>query len=424
VLGIEFSLWLASQAAAIDELSLEPVLEVLARRQRFIVREGVIELANGMFSPLYRFRHSLYQEIVLERTDPNVRAQAHERAGLATERLFMGREADVAGDLAWHFHGASEHIRAGKYFRLAAANALKRYAPREAAALLHGALTHAAHLSSDDRDRLELPLLLELGQAQLAAGDSTLATATLTRLERRADEAHRSNDQLRALLALVEAQAGISSEAAMSLARRIGETAPHATDETLAASAAIRAGLTELIYEGWSDDIADRCMDTWRTLPRHSVEEQRSLAIRLLFVYTSRSQYAAAWTAGKKLLPYVMRTGNLGDSLAGCYLLAVAALHLGRWGDAIEVASEGAAIADKTGTTQFGVSMRMLEAWIALEGQRFDEARRLSLADRPIAEGPGCKAPLQMSLLFGGAAALGAGDLDGAEKDLERLRHW
>jgi hypothetical protein len=29
-----------------------------------------------------------------------------------------------------------------------------------------------------------------------------------------------------------------------------------------------------------------------------------------------------------------------------------------------------------------------------------------------------------MSLLFGGAAALGAGDLDGAEIDLERLRNW
>jgi ATP/maltotriose-dependent transcriptional regulator MalT len=141
-------------------------------------------------------------------------------------------------------------------------------------------------------------------------------------------------------------------------------------------------------------------------------------------VQTMRSQYAPAWTAGRKLLPAVIRSGNLSDCLVGCYLLAIAALHLGRWGDALEVAGEGAAIAERTGATMSSVSMHLLEAWIALEGQRFEEARRLSLADRSLAERPGCKVPLQMSLLFGGAAALGMGELGAADADLERLRAW
>ena len=59
VVGVEFSLWLAAHAANIDELALEPVLEMLARRRTLIVREGVVELANGVFSPLYRFTHGL-----------------------------------------------------------------------------------------------------------------------------------------------------------------------------------------------------------------------------------------------------------------------------------------------------------------------------------------------------------------------------
>jgi DNA-binding winged helix-turn-helix (wHTH) protein len=424
VLGLEFPLWLAAQAAAGDELAIEPVLEALARRQRFIVREGVVELANGMFSPMYRFRHSLYQEIVYDRTGQDLRSQAHERAGLATERLFAGRETDAAADLAWHFHRAGDHGRAARYFRLAAANGLKRYAPREAAALLHGALTHAAHLPYDERRRIELPVLLELGQAQLAAGESALAVETLTRLDRRADEEHRHDDRLRALMVLLEAHSGTSHRIELDLARTITAIAPRATDETLAATALVRAGLTELIHDGWSDEIADRSLDTWRTLPRTAVDEHRSLAIRLLFVQTMRSQYAAAWTAGRKLLPAVVRSGNLSDCLAGCYLLALAALHLGRWGDAVEVAAEGGAIAERTGASMFGVSMRLLQAWIAVEGRRWDEARQLCVSDRALAEGPGCKIPLQMSLLFGGAAALGAGDLDAAEADLERLRAW
>ena len=81
VVGVEFSLWLAAHAANIDELALEPVLEVLARRRTLIVREGVVELANGVFSPLYRFTHGLYQEIVLDHTPAKGRVDAHARAG-------------------------------------------------------------------------------------------------------------------------------------------------------------------------------------------------------------------------------------------------------------------------------------------------------------------------------------------------------
>ncbi len=92
---------------------------------------------------------------------------AHARAGLAMERVFAGREHEAAADLACHFHGAGDHLRAARYLRVAAGNALKRYAPREAAALLHGAVTHAAHLAPDERARVEIPLMLELGQAQL-----------------------------------------------------------------------------------------------------------------------------------------------------------------------------------------------------------------------------------------------------------------
>ena len=98
VVGVEFSLWLAARAADVDELALEPVLEVLARRRTFIVREGVVEMANGLFSPLYRFAHGLYQEIVLEQMATRPRADAHARAGLAMERVFSGREHEAAAD--------------------------------------------------------------------------------------------------------------------------------------------------------------------------------------------------------------------------------------------------------------------------------------------------------------------------------------
>jgi DNA-binding winged helix-turn-helix (wHTH) protein len=424
VIGVEFSLWLAAQAADVDELALEPVLEVLARRQTFIARNGVIELANGLFSPLYRFKHSLYQEIVLDGMGTAQRARAHGRVGFALERLFSGREREIAAELAYHFHGAGDHARAARYLRLAAENAVRRYAPREAAALLHGAVTHASHLSASERTDLELPLMLELGQAQLAAGEAELAVLTLNRLERRAESEERPNDRLRAVLALSDAHVGTSRELTLQYARLASRLATAATDPTLAPTGVIRSALIELYFEGWSDTLADRALEAWRMLPKAAADEQRTLAIRLLTVHQLRAGYAGVWTAGRRLLPMALRSGNLTDCLYCYQLLVLAALHLGRWGDAMEVASEGAVLADRTGSTRHGAALRLQQSWIALEGQRWDEARHLSLSERPLLESGGWANALQMSLLFGGAAALGQGRLDEAAADLERLRDW
>ena len=422
--GVEFSLWLAAHAANMDELALEPVLEMLARRRTFIVREGVVELANGVFSPVYRFTHGLYQEIVIDHMQPAARAAAHARAGLAMERVFTGREHEAAADLACHFHGAGDHFRAARYLRVAAGNALRRYAPREAGALLHGAVTHAAHLAPDERARVEIPLMLELGQAQLAAGETDLAIQTLSRLERRAADERRHDDRLRALLTLAEAHVGVSRESALTCARQIKVVAPLATDAALASTADIRAGLIELHFDGWSDEIADRCLDALRDLPRQISDEHRTLAIRLLFLHTSRSAYAIAWRTGRKLLPLALASGDVADCVYCYYLLGVAALHLGRWEDALAVAAEGAAVSERTGSARYAVTMRLLQAWIALESQRFDDAYRLSVEDRALAESSGWANARQMSLLFGGAAALGLGRLAEAEADLEALRDW
>jgi tetratricopeptide (TPR) repeat protein len=106
------------------------------------------------------------------------------------------------------------------------------------------------------------------------------------------------------------------------------------------------------------------------------------------------------------------------------YLLGVAALHLGRWDDAQAIAAEGAAVSERTGSTRYAVVMRLLQAWIALEAQRFDEAYRLSVEDRAIAETGGWVNARQMSLLFGGASALALGRLADAAADLECLRDW
>ena len=93
----------------------------------------------------------------------------------------------------------------------------------------------------------------------------------------------------------------------------------------------------------------------------------------------------------------------------------------------MEIALEGAAIADRAGSIRHvGVSMRLLQAWIALEGQRWEEARRLSVAERPLIEGPGCTAnALQMSSALRRGRRPRSGRIRSTPlSDLERLRDW
>ena len=149
-----------------------------------------------------------------------------------------------------------------------------------------------------------------------------------------------------------------------------------------------------------------------------------SLAIRLLFLQTSRSAYANAWTAGRKLLPLALGSGDVADCVYCYYLLSVAALHLGRWHEAKTLATEGTALCEQRAARATRSSCGWLQAWVALEGQRFDEASRLSVGDRPLVETGGWANPRQMSLLFGGASALAQGRLADAAADLECLRDW
>ncbi len=425
VVGFEFGLWAAARAADEDEVALEAVLEKLARRQTFVVRDGVTQLPDHEVTPRYRFKHQLYQEILQQGLAADTRARAHQRLGEAYERTFTGCERDMAAELARHFHGAGDSARAARYLRFAAQKAAERYALREAGALLHGALAHAGRLPAAARLPIELPALIELGASQAGLGEGALAIATFSRAERLAREASQPDNELRALLALAETHVFTSRKEGLRYARLASDLAIGVTDRTLAATGAIRAGMLELYIGGWSDQIADRCLHAWGTLsPDTDVDARRPLGIRLMFVQCLRSQYAQALTVGRKLLPMAVRSGSLTDSILCYESLVCAAVHVGRWADAIRFAAHGVSLAQKTGSALDAALMRLMQAWIAVETQRWDDARRLSLSGRALLRSSGWIVGQQMSHVFAGAGALGLGLLDEADEHLESLREW
>jgi predicted ATPase len=124
-------------SAGLDEevVKIEEVCDGLARRHQFLLPAYLAELPDGTITPRYRFIHALYLDVLYERVAPTRRSQIHARIGQRGETIYGDRVGEIAAELAVHFEQARDWTRAVKYLQLAAENALRRTANREAVTL-------------------------------------------------------------------------------------------------------------------------------------------------------------------------------------------------------------------------------------------------------------------------------------------------
>jgi type II secretory pathway predicted ATPase ExeA/tetratricopeptide (TPR) repeat protein len=169
VAGREFAA--ASVAAGLErsEDELEDRLSRLARRGQFVVQAGPAAWPDGTVSEAFRFAHDLYPEVLSARIPAGRRARLHHRIGVRLEAAYHGDRAPVAPELAGHFVNARDAARATEYLELAATQALRRNAPRDAVPSLEAALEQVSRLAEEgERARLELRIQMLRGPAIIA----------------------------------------------------------------------------------------------------------------------------------------------------------------------------------------------------------------------------------------------------------------
>ena len=145
--GMQFSA--AAVAAGLEERgeAVEERCATLARRGQFLQSSGVEEWPDGTLMGCYRFRHTLYRQVVYDRLPVGRRIQLHARIGARLEAGYRERAAERAAELATHFEQGREYSRALSYLRLTAEKALQRSAFQEAIGLLRRGLTLLPKLS-------------------------------------------------------------------------------------------------------------------------------------------------------------------------------------------------------------------------------------------------------------------------------------
>jgi class 3 adenylate cyclase/tetratricopeptide (TPR) repeat protein len=124
-------------AAVIGKQFSAPVVEEMLKQNPAadisnLETVGLISLASSVPEIEYTFRHTLIQEVVYGSILKSERVDLHRLAGEALEQLYSNRREEMASRLAEHFWQAGEQQRALEYFLIAAENASRSYANREA----------------------------------------------------------------------------------------------------------------------------------------------------------------------------------------------------------------------------------------------------------------------------------------------------
>ena len=132
VAGPEFAVASVAAGVPLSTDRIEALCEALVQRVPFVEACGLAIWPDGTVSGQYRFRHSLYQQVLYRRLSEARRVQGHRRIGSRLEVAYGARATEIAAELAVHFERGQDVAQAVRYLHQPSATALGRYAYQEA----------------------------------------------------------------------------------------------------------------------------------------------------------------------------------------------------------------------------------------------------------------------------------------------------
>jgi predicted ATPase len=260
VAGPEFSTRTLSGGMYGDLARIESLCEALAKRRQFIRPARMIQLSDGSLLARYGFIHEMYRHVFYLGVPAPRRIILHRRIGEFQETAYADHLPEIAAELAVHFAEGRDYLRAIRYRRMSAANALRRYANHEAVEHLAKALGLFERVPLQDRAVLEMACLEELGAARPTMDHNAEAAADFERAVECAHAAGRTDWEVKALLRLsavlfwTDQDRSLEvAERAVALSRTLPEPWLHIQAKGYCASRRIR-------LQGWTDDDFQDCL--------------------------------------------------------------------------------------------------------------------------------------------------------------------
>jgi DNA-binding winged helix-turn-helix (wHTH) protein len=405
IAGASFSSNMISAEAGIDSYSAEDLYEELSRRHHIVKWVGTQSLPDGSVTERYEFVHALYRQVLYDRQLPGRRARLHRQFGERLAALYAQRIEAVAPELAYHFEQAADWPRAIEFLQRAADLAVRRYAHRQADAMLTRALELVNHLPESGRIRAEPQLLAALAALRKETFDMR-AVETYETLVSRAADYGLVDTQVRALIDLSYMLSFTSADRCLGAAHRAQQLSD-AQAPMMRSRIRTACAYRRILVSGWNAEDALEVREGLAGLDESShirwmYGEYRE-AVRLTHELREKEQLKRREEAGPLILESKIGVGS------GLQLV-----FLGEWGDALKEFAVAMADAQKNANDHTILWLQIHQAWLHLNAQDFTGALAICqsaiarLSDRTPRTAPA--AQQRRALIIAGLALVALGD--------------
>jgi predicted ATPase len=166
VVGLEFSAAAMSDALEKTTEEIDQQCETLWADGQFIEPGNIETWPDGTLTGCYRFQHHLYLEVIYQQIGEVRQARLHRKVGERIESGYAERAQEIAASLAEHFDRGHDTERCFHYRKLAAEQALSRYAYSTAIEQFGKALDKLGQLpETAERNQQEVECLILLGMS-------------------------------------------------------------------------------------------------------------------------------------------------------------------------------------------------------------------------------------------------------------------
>jgi DNA-binding winged helix-turn-helix (wHTH) protein len=392
-----------------DAEAVEDICEGLVAHDQFLKAAPFEELGDGETTACYDFKHSLYRQAVYRKLSAVNRSRLHRSLGERLSSIYSRNRPELASALALHFEEGGNYERAGYYLLIMAENAARRFAHREAIAIVRRAQEFFPRLSPEIVAQREIMALRLIGNAHYALGEVTEAAGAYELEATQAAKAGDKEAQLAALsrlayvAAISDADRGIAaSELAVEVSRDLGDPALLARAEVLAAG-------FRIVLHGWRKEDAAICA---AAEPSAEIAPGSDTPLHTAMLYASqvqifRGEYKEALRKTEAILAAASTSltqylGSWGAMLSG--------LHMGQFGKVLETVRAATGVARRNGNALWFAAFTGIESGLRTLVLDFEGARRLCEGVLKSGLDPLARTPKSMALLFLGRAESGLGN--------------
>jgi len=421
VAGEHFSAWAIAATLDIEADRIEDSCEALAQKQQFIKSAGLQELSIGVVSANYEFRHSLYRQAIYKKLSEGNRSRLHRILGERFETLCSPDKPELAPEVAFHLEQGHEYEKASRYLILAAEDATRRFAHRNAIQILQHAHKLVRKISSDASAELEIKVLELIGEAHYALEEMYEAAQAYDMEVARASQAGLKIAEVKALSRLAYAASPTDSARGIAASERAVQVSRELDDPQLLARTQILVAAFRILHDRWSNQDAQTLASNLTIVKSNGTV--LPFVHEMLYASQARimqGEYTDALHMVQPNMPKIAQTSSLIAYLS-TWGGALALLHTGEFGELLRVLRTVLETARKNGNSLWLAAFTGIEAWLRTLVLDFEGARRVSESILPMCTGRSARTPRALAFLAGGQAELGLGNSAGARKYFEQL---